>query len=497
MQDPKTSFNLSRLEQLIAERCNGALSPVARQELEKIVAESSQARAIYWEHLSIHAGLSWMHSSKLECDSRLAELENKEIASAEVALARRDRAAASSRMLWLPLTIAATLLFAMWLGGWGHNERGQPDDSRQTAEVAAKGVVLGTLTPLSTDCRWSFGTPGEKNRQEFKSFDTLWLDRGAAELRLTNGTVAQLEAPLILEMVSIDCARVLRGRVTIDVSESGKGMIVETAAAEIIDHGTIFSVDVTDSGNTDVVVFQGEVDVSYLRRQLKEGALGVESTKRLRRGEAARVAEDGTLNRIVNVRRTDFSENRHDSSVVKDVRDNIVRDRTMKYYEIVPGGMREDAVAFVDRAYQWNGADKQGIPSYLLGGDYVKTFNDDKVAENFQITITFERPAMLYVLVDDRLQQTSWLSDQFEDTGDNIGVDEGQHTTNDLRRLASGPGVSIDQIHSIWKRRVSHGETVSIGPYSPLISPETSSLGTKASLNMYGIVAVPLPAVGE
>ena len=169
----------------------------------------------------------------------------------------------------------------------------------------------------------------------------------------------------------------------------------------------------------------------------------------------------------------------------------------MKYYEIVPGGMREDAVAFVDRTYQWNGADEQGIPSYLLGGDYVKTFNDDKVAENFQITITFERPAMLYVLVDDRLQQTSWLSDQFEDTGDNIGVDEGYHVPNDVRKLASGPGVSIDQVHSIWKRRVSHGETVSIGPYSPLISPETSSLGTKASLNMYGIVAVPLPPDGE
>ena len=103
---------------------------------------------------------------------------------------------------------------------------------------------------------------------------------------------------------------------------------------------------------------------------------------------------------------------------------------------------------------------------------------------------------MLYLLVDDRLQQTQWLSDQFEDTGDDIGIDEGPHIPNDVRKLASGPGESIDQVHSIWKCRVNHGETISIGPYGPLV-PEASSRGTKASLNMYGIVAVPLPPDDE
>ena len=496
MHDPNSTFDLLRLEQLLAERCNGTLSPERCLELQKIVAESTQARAIYWEHMSVHAGLRWIHSSKTECDNRLAELESEEVESAGPVISQLDRASASSWTRWLPFAVAATLFMAMWLNGWRHKERGQSEGGDQVATVTTKGEVLGMLTPLSSDCRWSFGTPGEKNRQELRCYDSLWLDRGAAELRLTNGTVAQLEAPLILEMVSLDCARVLRGRVTIDVSESARGMTVETAAAEIIDLGTVFSVDVTDLGNTDVVVFQGEVDVSYLRNQLEEGAQTVESTKRLRTGEAARVTENGTLSRIVNVRRTDFSENRIASSIVKEVRDNVVRDQTMKYYEIVAGGMREDAVAFVDREYQWNGVNEQGIPSYLLDGDYVKTFNDDKVTENLRITVTFERPAMLYVLVDDRLQQIDWLSDQFEDTGDNIGVDEGPHIPDDVRRLAGGPGESIDQVHSIWKRRVIHGETISIGPYGTL-SPEASSLGTKAGLNMYGIVAVALPPDGD
>ena len=496
MPDPDSTFDSQRLEQLIADRCNGTLSSGQCQELEKIVAESPEATAIYWEHISIHAGLRWIHCSKMECDNRLAELEREEFSSVGLVLAGRDRASASNWTRRLPLAIAAMLLVAITFAGWRLNESGQPDAGPQTTMVSTQGEVLGTLTPLSNNCHWSFGTPGEKNRQEFRSSDSLWLDRGAAELRLTNGTVAQLEAPLILELVSLDCARVLRGRVTFDVSESAKGMIVETAAAEIVDLGTIFSVDVTDLANTEVVVFQGEVDVSYVRNQQGTGALGVESTKRLRTGEAARVTENGTLSRIVNVRRRDFSESHIDSSIVKEVSDNVVRDRTMKYYEIVAGGMHEDAVAFVDRVYQWNGVDGQGIPSYLLDGDYVKTFNDDKVTENLTITVTFERPAILYVLVDDRLQQRSWLSDQFEDTGDNIGVDEGHHFPDDKRRLAGGPGESIDQVHSIWKRRVVHGETISIGPYGP-VSPEASSLGTKASLNMYGIVAVALPPDGN
>ncbi len=168
----------------------------------------------------------------------------------------------------------------------------------------------------------------------------------------------------------------------------------------------------------------------------------------------------------------------------------------MKYYEIVHGGMREDVPAFVDRDYQWNGVDIRGIPTYLVGGDYVKTFNDDKVTQNLVITVTLERPAILYLLVDDRLKQTNWLVDQFVDTGDDIGLDEGPHIPNDVRKLADGPGESIDQVHSIWKCRVPSAKTISIGPYLPS-APEASSLGTKTGLGMYGIVAVPLTADDE
>ena len=265
MHDPKSTLDIPRLEQLIALKCSGSLAPGDCQELEHMLAESSEARSIYWGHLSIHAGLSWLYRGKRECDNRLAELESEQVASPENIVAQRNPVTAFHWTRWLPLTIATMLLIAMWVGGWRNNSQEQPVPHERTAKVANRGDLLGSLAPLSVDCQWSFGTPGEKNRQEFRSFDTLWLNQGAAELRLMNGTVVQLEAPLILEMVSIGRARVLRGRVTVSVSEGAQGFTVETSAAKIIDHGTTFSVDVADTRNTDVVVFQGEVDVNVMQ----------------------------------------------------------------------------------------------------------------------------------------------------------------------------------------------------------------------------------------
>lgn len=480
----------TRIEELVITKCNGALSSSELTELEKWLTESSEARAMYWEHMSIHAGLRWIHNSKSECDNRLALLGDEE-ATTTYQLASNETSAFSSvnKFLW-SFVVAASVLAAFWLVAKSQESDG-PLGTRSTGATETANIV-GVLTPLSTDAHWSFGLPGDEKQHEFSQGDTVWLDRGAAELKLAGGTVAQLEAPLILKMDSAYRARVLRGRITVDVPTGEEGFTVETTAAEVIDLGTTFSVDVTDGGDTDVIVFSGKVDVNPSQHHdFKKSLQAVGSTTRLHTGEAVRVGQDGTLSRIVNVRRNAFANHLPKTTAIKEVRDNVVRQQTMKYYEIVARGMREDAAAFVDRNYQWNGLRTKGLPEYLRNGDYVKTFNDDKVSEDIVITVTLERPSSIYLLVDDRLQDTSWLEDQFVDTGDDIGVDEGPHIPNDIRRLASGPGLSIDQVHSIWKCRENGVTAITIGPRGP-VSIEASRLGTKAKVNMFGIVAVAL-----
>ena len=483
------SFDRLRLEQLLSEKCNGAISEAGLQELEEIILASSQAREIYWEHLSLHSSLSWTYRGKRECDRRLLLIEDEALVTIGPAADVKSDGIFRQRVWWLPFALAASLLLGLFLGEWQGQPVGKEAVDRAATEANSQNEMLGRMTSISGTCHWTFGVPGERNREEFLLGDTLWLNDGIAELSLRNGTVIQLEAPLIFAMDSILRGRLLRGRITVDVPEGESGFVVDTSAAKVVDLGTTFSVNVADSGDTDVIVFKGEVDVDLSEVSRRNKSQSAVASKRLQTGEALRVTEDGTTSRIVNVRRTNYSSLPAPTSVIREVRDNIVRDETMKYYEIISGGMEEDARVYVDRIYEWNGIDESGIPAYLVGGDYVKTFNDDKVTSHLQIDVALDEPATIYLLVDDRLKQTEWLTDQFVDTGDDIGVDEGPHVENDHRVLGKGPGVSVDQVYSVWRHKTPTDSIVTVGPCGSF-GVQTHEEGVKAKLSMYGIVAV-------
>jgi hypothetical protein len=158
--------------------------------------------------------------------------------------------------------------------------------------------------------------------------------------------------------------------------------------------------------------------------------------------------------------------------------------------------MGEDQKCYVDRPYEWNGATADGMPGYLVGGDYVKTFCNDKITEDLNIELTLNRAANLYVLFDKRAVPPDWLLHSFEATGDDIGIDETRFdvwkqepTGKDL--LEVGPGNGIERPCSIWRRVVTEAGTVSLGPNGvPIQVPK--SLDLNAEVVMYGIVAVPI-----
>jgi hypothetical protein len=138
--------------------------------------------------------------------------------------------------------------------------------------------------------------------------------------------------------------------------------------------------------------------------------------------------------------------------------------------------------------HEWNGVTEQGMPSYLLDGDYVKTFNNDKWVNDIEITVTLNRSAKLYILFDKRIPPPEWLKRDFRNMGDEIGVDEGpffcvpEGKWHRDHQPGVGPGVSVDNVSSIWVRDVTEPCSVKLGPTE---SPTRD-------INMYGIVAVPV-----
>jgi hypothetical protein len=183
-------------------------------------------------------------------------------------------------------------------------------------------------------------------------------------------------------------------------------------------------------------------------------------------------------------------------SLIASVRDNQSTQSRPKFYAVVPGGFREDAKAYVDRNHEWNGLDEEGLPDELLGGDYIKTFNDDKLRDEMEIVVTLAHPATLYVLFYDGHPAPDWLSSQFVNTGLCVGMDDGDYLTRSgtlvRRPLDVGAGASIDCRYCAWKRDVHDASEVRLGPnFDPM------ERRTLSDFAMYGIVAVPLDMPGS
>lgn len=161
---------------------------------------------------------------------------------------------------------------------------------------------------------------------------------------------------------------------------------------------------------------------------------------------------------------------------------------------ITVGTFQEEAPAYRNRTHQWNGASPTvPLPSYLVGGEYLMILQENRDNIPFQLDVTVSEPALVYLLVDNRLFDTanatppdfsagnmSWLvetgwtavTNGLNRTGsrsvpDEVGMDEGGD--------GIGPGVALNQWASVYVK------TVPAGKFSLFQADNAGS-------NMYGVV---------
>jgi ferric-dicitrate binding protein FerR (iron transport regulator) len=391
------------------------------------------------------------------------------------------------------------------------------------SRAVLEGSGLGRARPrLSDDRRWRWGLAaamliglglsflgwraarrghGGEVASLVEARDVVWGDRqspiavgtrlGPRDIRCASGTfklvfdagvVVALEGPADLRILSGKRILALRGRITAHVDGRARGFAIETPNTLVVDQGTEFGVEIDASGQTDVVVFQGLVDLAH-----SEPADHPAPIKRLARGEGMRVGSAGRLSRIISVERLPGDDewatgpSSGHGAVFRSVRDNIRGLGSSKYYQIVRRGLDDDAPAYVDRTHQWNGLDRGGLPSFLRGADYIMTFNDDKWMTELSVTVELARAATLYVFFDTRLATPRWLPERFTDTGVSIGLDEGVRPGGQTA-VGRGPGTSIDTVFSVWRCDLGPDETINLG-----------ALENGGSNAMYGIAAVSRP----
>jgi hypothetical protein len=359
-----------------------------------------------------------------------------------------------------------------------------PSDAIDRAAAPTRNIVA-TITAAS-GAQWGPTSAGAGVLSRWAVGDRLKLLSGSAELTFDAGAQVRVYAPAEFVITSPTSIRCLRGRVTTLVDQRGRGFSIETPSAKVVDLGTQFGLSISDKGETEVVVFQGSVDLF----SNKQRPSGDSATRRMEQGEALLLKKSGEFERVVAVQRNSFMEassglgRRLAEPVIADVRDNIRDPQSpVKSYQIVRGGLADDALAFVDRYHQWNGLDSSGLPAFLSSADYIMPFNDDKFVHDLELKVRLLRAASLYVFIDNNMAVPGWLQRDFADTGVDIGLDCSKTEWHKDHSLGTGPGRSIDFTFSVWKRNVKEAGTVVLGGLSP---PEIRSHG----FNMYGVAAV-------
>lgn len=327
--------------------------------------------------------------------------------------------------------------------------------------------------------------------------ETLHLVKGELELIFDRAVRMRVRGPAVFEIRSPTEVYGRYGVYSALVGDAGKGFVIETPSGRIVDLGTEFGVAIDQSGSTDVAVFRGAVDLTY---GPWDNLLEASMTRRVVQGQALTLKGDGTMKRLVSFDDSRFPSFRFEApprplpnnGILTHVADNISDRINAKSYRIVREGLREDALAYVDRQHEWNGVDGSGLPEVLRGADYVLPFNQDKYLRDLEVSVSVGQPARLYIFMSPLAGVPEWISDTFEKTEMRIGLDEAPVFVNPHGKpfdrsgysLSRGAGASIDTEFEVWQQDIAMPTTVPLG--------SVRQVRRGWGFCMYGIAAVPL-----
>ena len=243
-----------RNEERIQRALEGLLPTQERQDFETDVIRDGALRSRYVEEL-------WLHNSLRTAGVEWAELESNPAPKTV-----RRFFAVSSRAALLAVACMAFAVGVFLI-----------------LQQRAVPKAVATLV-RAENCKWA-GSDLPTLEYSKLSPGTLALLEGMATLAFESGAVVTLEAPTRLQIRDAMHCRLLEGAVTAEVPESAHGFTIEAPDLKVIDLGTKFGLTASAVGNSQVRVFEGEVDVEGL----PDGRM-----KRLTKGKGLHVSSGTT-----------------------------------------------------------------------------------------------------------------------------------------------------------------------------------------------------------
>ena len=449
-------------------------------ELESILREHSTARRMLVDLLALDSALQCEHAlqsessleSKSSIRSQTATDANPQSLSqsALIAISEPERMAHSSLV---PMRVLAMLIIAtaaslvLWIG-WHRGST--PSEATSSKAVWFEVLEVNDLKLSSALPAWSVGERLQKSE--------LKIDAGELDVRLDSGVTLSLEGPFHAQFQNNGAMQLFHGTMSAEVAEKGKGFTVLTATSEVVDLGTRFGISAKADGETDIVVFEGEVKLRRNNTPTK-----TEKWTTLKSGEAVRVAKQKELQRLARVRLSKnkklwSSQSSNPAGLVIDVEDNATEPEFLNYLGVVPQGMGVDSQPYSDRPnVRWQAMPGGTFPSELDSIDLIRTFLADRGDRDLEIRIQISRPCTLYVIIDNRHTPPQWLEREFLKT--DLQVRVGPWPASAYKDIAPESDGKTYIPCTIWKCRIDRAGDVVLG--SPFVK------GIKGPNLMYGI----------
>ncbi|WP_339734016.1 FecR domain-containing protein [uncultured Gimesia sp.] len=269
---------------LLGALCTGTITAEQHQTLENILAEDAEARKDYFNYLELHLNLERLHDERPEPEIDFRFHTHALPADGTKTLV--SRSLKTPQALWLLLTaVCATIV-----GGFLFLNQAPSTPQQISQNVVPEEISVAKVTQTAA-VRFAEGAPFLKVGSAIEAYQEYAISAGQVQLVFSNGAEVILTGPAVFESEGDEHLAVRYGACSVFAPEGAEGFTVETPLSNVIDYGTRFSVNVSDTGNTDVQVIEGETDVRPIKLEENSGV----AAKRLTKGMAQRLTANNGL----------------------------------------------------------------------------------------------------------------------------------------------------------------------------------------------------------
>lgn len=279
---------------LMAALCDRALSSDEAAELALLLQQSTAIRQRYAEHMAIHAMLVWRHAAPLaglppalSGQTRDEEISGEIDEPLALPKIRGGDWRINPRVRYLMYAAAALVLIGISVLPLMRKSGKQSAPVAGQAEPRAAEVAT---VVSSTEATWAVGAAALGVGARLP-VGRLRLNVGEVELRFDSGAQVWLRGPADFDLQSRNRARLESGQLLARVPVEARGFAIDVPGLTVIDLGTEFGLLVDQTGQSQVHVLAGRVEVQTVRP--------AEKPLQLLAGEARRGDANGAVSPIV------------------------------------------------------------------------------------------------------------------------------------------------------------------------------------------------------